>query len=102
MNKLYRSRENRQLAGICGGPGVFNVARDYLSRQFEDKDAGTSENDSSSLEKTHKGLKYFLHTGCVYLQFYHPSYFGKNQKEFYDLLFGSMDTVRRAFKAACG
>ncbi|HHH76602.1 MAG TPA: hypothetical protein ENL03_06225 [Phycisphaerae bacterium] len=89
---------------LCAGPGLFNEVWNYLSEQEEENKRPRPHHGADGKawgvlwEKTSKdGLEYFLHDNCVYLQFYHPSYYGKKQEEFHDLLAGSIKTVRRAF-----
>jgi len=86
---------------LCAGPGLAQVVWKYFSSELEDKKRPRRDKGGDvwglAWGRTPTGLWYFLHDDCVYLQFYHPSYYSKTQEEFHALLAGSIRTIRKAF-----
>jgi len=88
---------------LCAGPGLAQVVWEYFSCKLEKGQERPRRGEGRKIwglpwGRTPTDLWYFLHDNCVYLQFYHPSYYGKKQEEFHALLAGSVKTVRGAIR----
>jgi hypothetical protein len=87
---------------LCAGPSLAQVIWNHFSINLEKKERPRRDNGGDSWGllwgRTPTDLWYFLHDDCIYLQFYHPSYYGKKQEDFHALLAGSIGTVREALE----
>jgi len=77
-------KEARPDVVLCGGLELFNVVwRRYSegleSRKRPRRHDPERRNWGLAYGEVSENMEYFLYDGCIYLQFYHPSYYGKTQ-----------------------